>query len=46
MDEKLIRVSNYAREKKMSVVQVYRLIKSKKIKSKVIDGFFFVIKED
>ena len=43
---KLMRVSNYARENKVSTQYVYKLIKSNKIKAKNIDGVWFVVVED
>lgn len=46
MGKDLIKVSNYAKLKGVSTVYVYKLIKNKKIKSKVIDGVVFVVNED
>lgn len=46
MEDKLMKVSNYAREKGVSAVYIYKLIKDGKVKSKTIDGVVFVIKED
>lgn len=43
--DNLIKVSNYAREKKISLSHIYRLIKQGKIKSVTIDGVIFIVKE-
>lgn len=44
--DNLIKVSSYARERKLSLSHIYRLIKQGRIKTVTIDGMIFIVKDD
>lgn len=44
--DNLIKVSSYARERKLSLSHIYRLIKQGQIKTVTIDGMIFIVKDD
>lgn len=46
MGEELVKVSTYAKMIGVTPVYVYKLIKDKKVKTKVIDGVVFIVKEE